>query len=78
MIILALIFWAFYGVGSTLLVIYLFRVGINIASNQKQVLFQELQRIRSEGSDPAVSFAAEVAHAASRKRASGNTSRLEV
>lgn len=74
----ALMFWTVYGVGSTLFVVYLFKVGRSVASNQKQLIQQELQRIRNEGADPAVSFAAEVAHAASRELVDGNTSQLEV
>ena len=74
----ALIFWAVYGVGSTLFVVYLIKVGRSVASNQKELIQQELQRIRTEGADPAVSFAAEVAHAASRELASSQTSQLQV
>ena len=74
----ALMFWTVYGVGSTLFVVYLFKVGRSVASNQKQLIQQELQRIRTEGADPAVSFAAEVAHAASRELVSGHTSQLQV
>ena len=74
----ALIFWVVYGVGSILFVVYLFKVGTSVASNQKQLIQQELQRIRAEGADPAVSFAAEVAHAASRGLVSGQSSQLQV
>ncbi len=74
----ALIFWAVYGVGSLLFVVYLFRVGRRVASNEKQLIEQELERMRAEGADPAVSFAAEVAHAASREQVYGHTSRLQV
>lgn len=74
----ALMFWTVYGVGSTLFVVYLFKVGSSVASNQKQLIQQELQRMRTEGADPAVSFAAEVAHAASRGQVSGPTSQLQV
>ena len=74
----ALIFWAVYGVGSVLFVIYLFKVGRSVASNQKQLIQQELQRIRAEGADPAVSFAAEVAHAASREMVAAQTRPLQV
>lgn len=74
----ALIFWAVYGVGSTLFVVYLFKVGRSAASNEKELIRQELARMRAEGADPAVSFAAEVAHAASRELVSGNTSQLQV
>lgn len=74
----ALIFWVVYGVGSILFVVYLFKVGRSVASNQKQLIQQELQRMRAEGADPAVSFAAEVAHAASRGLVSGHSSQLQV
>lgn len=74
----ALIFWVVYGVGSTLFVVYLFKVGRSVASNEKELIRQELERIRAEGADPAVSFAAEVAHAASRELVSGHTSQLQV
>ncbi|UCD67802.1 MAG: hypothetical protein JSW48_13405 [Betaproteobacteria bacterium] len=74
----ALIFWAVYGVGSILFVVYLFRVGKSVASNQKEIIQRELRRIRAEGADPAVCFAAEVAHAASRGSASDQATQLQV
>ena len=74
----ALVFWAVYGVGSILFVVYLIKVGRRVASNQKEIIQQELQRIRVEGGDPTVSYAAELAHAASRELATGHTGKLQV
>lgn len=45
----AVVFWVLYGVGSTLFVFYLFRVGSAVASSQNALVKQEIERIRREG-----------------------------
>jgi hypothetical protein len=49
----AAFFWILYGAGSTLFVIYLFKLGKNVASNRKELVQQEIQRMRSRYSDEA-------------------------
>ena len=44
----AALFWIVYGVGSTLFVLYLFRLGKNVGSNRKELIQQEIERIRTE------------------------------
>jgi hypothetical protein len=44
----AALFWIVYGVGSTLFVVYLFRLGKNVASNRKELVQQEIERMRNE------------------------------
>ena len=44
-------FWILYGAGSTLFVIYLFRLGKSVASNKKELIQEEIQRMRTGQSD---------------------------
>lgn len=43
----AAFFWILYGAGSTLFVVYLFRLGKSVASNRKELIQQEIARLRS-------------------------------
>lgn len=47
------LFWILYGVGSTVFVIYLFKLGRTVASNRRELVEQEIQSIRSEKLDEA-------------------------
>lgn len=47
----AAVFWILYGVGSTLFVVYLFKLGNSVASNRKELVQQEIERIRRGQTD---------------------------
>lgn len=49
----AAFFWILYGAGSTLFVVYLFKLGKSVASNRKQLIQEEIERLRSGQSDGA-------------------------
>lgn len=73
----AAFFWILYGAGSTLFVVYLFRLGKNVASNRKELVQQEIQRMRSGYSDEAVVLAP-LASGPIRSFAGDDTQRLRV
>ncbi len=74
----AAVFWIVYGVGSTLFVVYLFKLGSSVASNRKELVRQEIERIRRGESGGAAEGAAVSTHIVSAAQKPGSASRLHV
>ena len=74
----AAFFWILYGAGSTLFVIYLFRLGKSVASNRKELIQEEIQRLRSGQSDDADVLLPFVAGSVTRSFAGEETQKLRV
>lgn len=73
----ATVFWVLYGVGSTLFVVYLFKLGNSVASYRKELVRQEIEYIRREEIDDAEPAVAS-ARIVSREQTPGLASRLHV
>ena len=70
------VFWILYGVGSTLFVVYLFKLGQTVASNRKELVQQEIERIRNEGAATPTGFNKVNTRAASPESGTDHTNRL--
>jgi hypothetical protein len=74
----AAIFWILYGAGSSLFVIYLFKLGKNVASNRKELVREEIQRLRSGQSDETGTVEPVVAGKLTQSVAGDDPTRLHV
>ena len=74
----AAVFWILYGVGSTLFVVYLFKLGNSVASNRKELVRQEIERIRRGETDDVTEPVTASARIVSREQAPDSASRLHV
>jgi len=74
----AAFFWILYGAGSTLFVIYLFRLGKSVASNRKELIQEEIERLRSGQTDEADVLLPLVAGGLTRSFAGEETQKLRV
>jgi len=74
----AAFFWILYGAGSTLFVVYLFRLGKNVASNRKELIQEEIARLRSGHADEADLLRPLVAGSFTRSFAGEDTQKLRV
>ena len=72
------VFWIVYGVGSTLFVICLFRLGNAVASSRKELVRQEIERIRYEGSGKTAEPGPNMSYVASPSPVSDPANRLHV
>ena len=70
------VFWILYGVGSTLFVVYLFKLGQTVASNRKELVQQEIERIRNEGAATPTGFNKGNRRAGSAEPETDHTNRL--
>ena len=74
----AAFFWILYGAGSTAFVIYLFKLGKSVASNRKELIQQEIARLRSGNTDEADVLLPLVAGGLTRSFAGEDTQKLRV
>ena len=74
----AAFFWILYGAGSTLFVIYLFKLGKNVASNRKELIQEEIHRLRSGQSGEAGMLDPVVADKLTSSVAGNDAPRLQV
>ena len=72
------VFWIVYGVGSTLFVVCLFRLANTVASSRKELVRQEIERIRHEGASKTPEARAVISRAASPAPISEPANRLHV
>ena len=74
----AAVFWILYGVGSTLFVIYLFKLGKSVASNRRDLVEQKIVRLRTAGSARAEQSGPGWAGGETAESAPDHTKRLHV
>lgn len=74
----AAVFWIIYGVGSTLFVIYLFRMGKNVAHNRKDLIRREFESMDGGHATADTDFATSLAAADTTELAPDPVSRLHV
>ncbi len=71
-------FWILYGAGSTLFVIYLFKLGNRVASNRKELVRQEIERFRNGQSDDTGLLDPATTHSSSEDTAEYGNDRLHI
>lgn len=71
-------FWILYGVGSTLFVVYLFRLGNSVASNRDDLVRLHVGQMQQAEADEAPQMAATSAPVVFREADSASSSRLHV
>jgi Arc/MetJ-type ribon-helix-helix transcriptional regulator len=74
----AAVFWILYGVGSTLFVVYLFRLGNSVVSNRDDLVRQHVAKMQQAEADNAPETAVTVAPIVFREADSAPSSRLHV
>ena len=74
----AAVFWIIYGVGSTLFMIYLFRMGRNVAHNRKDLIRGEFESMAGEHATADTGLASSLVKADTTASAPDPISRLHV
>ena len=74
----AAVFWILYGVGSTLFVVYLFRLGNSVVSPQDEFVEEQIERNKRLGIDDTAQLAAISLPVLSREPGNLSNSRLHV
>jgi len=74
----AAVFWILYGVGSTLFVVYLFRLGNSVVTNHDQFAGEEIARNQRGGIDDTAQLAAFSLQGVSRETGGVSSGRLHV